>query len=199
MCKMQESNGKVKDKILFYLKQFFFSFSWIFVILLIFDLVSKACAMKYLSSGTSVVFIPHLIKFTLTYNDGAAWGMGGDATWSRVLLIIISWAAMFGIIYYYVKNYKKSSKFLKAILMVILAGDVGNLIDRTFYYSRGVVDFIDISDFFPQFNAIFNVADCCLVVGIILLLVYFLILWIKELKTEAKKNREEDNKDNSEK
>lgn len=187
---------KSNEKIVKILKEIFFSFGWLAVILLIADIVTKICAMQYLKFGNSVVVIPHLLNLTLTYNTGAAWGLGGDNTWSRIILIIISWAAMIFIIGYYIWKYKSLSKFYKAVLMVILAGDVGNLIDRTFFYERGVVDFLDITPLIPKFG-IFNFADSCLVVGIFMLVIYYFVLWIKELKEERKRNIEEEKHDDS--
>ena len=80
--------------------------------------------------------------------------------------------------------------------MLILAGDVGNLIDRTFFYERGVVDFLDITPLIPKFG-IFNFADSCLVVGIFMLVIYYFVLWIKELKEERKRNIEEEKHNDS--
>ena len=83
--------------------------------------------------------------------------------------------------------------------MVVLAGDLGNLIDRTFsffpldtIYKNGVVDFIDITPLIPRFG-IFNFADSCLCVGIFLLLIYEIILIIKD-KDKKEENKEADNK-----
>ena len=63
------------------------------------------------------------------------------------------------------------------------------LIDRTFFFNRGVIDFISIQSWFPNFG-IFNIADSCLVVGLILLIVYFVIDEFKEQKRQKLKNEE---------
>lgn len=193
MSKMFKSNETInqenKDsKVKKIFKEVFFSFSWLAIILLICDIITKVCAEKFLTGKGSVVVIPHLLNFTLTYNNGAAWGMGGDATWSRVILALISWAVAIAIIVYVIMKYKTINNYLRATIMVILAGDVGNLIDRTFFCNRGVIDFFDITPLIKGFG-IFNFADSCLVVGIIMLLIYFLIEWINESKNE-KKNKE---------
>lgn len=193
MSKMFKSNETIdqenkNSKMKKILKEVFFSFSWLAIILLICDIITKVCAEKFLKGKGSIVVIPHLLNFTLTYNNGAAWGMGGDATWSRVVLALVSWVVAIAIIVYVVMKYKKLNNYLKATIMVILAGDVGNLIDRTFFYNRGVIDFLDITPLIKGFG-IFNFADSCLVVGIIMLLIYFLIEWINESKNE-KKNKE---------
>ena len=68
-------------------------------------------------------------------------------------------------------------------IALILGGDIGNLIDRTFFFDRGVVDFISVQSWLPGFG-IFNIADSCLVVGILLLLVYFIYDEFKSSKEE---------------
>ena len=194
MSTLPKSNEKIKEKCFHYLKEGFFSFIWLAILLVIIDVITKVLAMQYLGNG-SVEVIPHLLKFTLIFNKGAAWGFLGDELVGRIILVIISWLAMIAIIAYFIVKYKTLNKLMKAILMVILAGDVGNLIDRTFYFNRGVVDFLDITDFIPGFG-VFNFADSFLVVGILMLCVYFIVLWIKELVKEGKANRiKENNKD----
>lgn len=197
MSTLPKSNEKIKEKCIHYLKEGFFSFIWLAILLVIIDVITKVLAMQYLGNG-SVVVIPHLLKFTLIFNNGAAWGFLGDELVGRIILVIISWVAMIAIIAYFIVKYKTLNKLMKAILMVILAGDVGNLIDRTFYFNRGVVDFLDITDFIPGFG-VFNFADSCLVVGILMLCVYFIVLWIKELVKEGKANRIKENKEDDEK
>ncbi|MBR1581586.1 MAG: signal peptidase II [Bacilli bacterium] len=168
-----------KEKIFNYLKWFFKSFIWVAILCVVIDVISKVLCMKYLPEGDSVQFIPGLLKFTLVFNKGAAWSIGGGADWSRILLCVISWAAAVGIIVYFILKYKTLNLLSKFTLMLVLGGDVGNLIDRTFFYNRGVCDFFDITEFIPGFG-IFNVADSFLVVGVILFIVIIFIDMIKE-------------------
>jgi signal peptidase II len=60
----------------------------------------------------------------------------------------------------------------KWILTLILAGTVGNRIDRFFLHF--VTDMIQV--LFVNF-AVFNVADCCVVAGGILMALYILFFW----------------------
>ena len=73
-------------------------------------------------------------------------------------------------------KYRKSKLLFWAVTLV-LSGGIGNMIDRIF---RGgnVVDFLHF-EFFPQFP-IFNIADCAVVLGAGLLILYFLIDTVKE-------------------
>lgn len=130
-------------------------------------------------SGNSVTVIPGFLKFTLLTNNGAAFGVGGNMLWSRILFIIISWVVfIFLPIYvaYYVNKQGKFTKIVIAISALIYGGNLGNLIDRTFYWGTpcGVIDFIDISPLIPNFG-VFNFADSALVVGIFILVILLII------------------------
>ena len=187
MRKMFESFKQIKIKeYITFLIYFLAIFAGVFA----FDQITKYVAEVCLQKGDVVVFIPHFIEFTLVYNKGAAWGMGDGAIWSRVLLAIMSWAVMFFIIgyviYLFIKH-KKINTFFGVTLALILAGDVGNLIDRTFFFDRGVIDFISIQSRFKGFG-VFNIADSALVVGVFCLLIYFIIEEVQEQKRQKREN-----------
>lgn len=189
MSKMLESIKaiKIKDYIKFLI--IFLSF---FVFFVAFDQISKYVAEFYLKGQDTVTFIPGFIDFKLIYNLGAAWGMGDDAIWSRVLLCITSWIVFIGVPIYIVYAMAKGKKFhvlYTICLGLIWAGDFGNLIDRTFFFNRGVIDFISIQSWFPGFG-VFNIADACLVCGLLLLIVYFIIEEVKEQKEQKRINEE---------
>ena len=71
---------------------------------------------------------------------------------------------------------------------LIIAGGTGNLIDRIF--RNFVVDYLDISPWFHF--PVFNFADCCVVVGTILLMIYLLFFEDKEKKNTSQKPDGED-------
>jgi lipoprotein signal peptidase len=187
---------KTKEKPNFF-KWLFESFIWLAVILFIIDVTTKFIAYYNLSTTTSTVVpgFTWLFQLTLTFNTGAAWGFGGDSLVGQILLCILSYAAAAIIIIYFVKKQKVLTKTLKAILMVCLAGDMGNLIDRTFalmpnlptIYQNGVVDFIDVTPLIPGFG-IFNFADSCLCVGILMLVIYEIVVSIRDDRKESKKS-----------
>lgn len=189
MSKMLKSIKEIKIKNYYKFLIIFISF---FIAFVAFDQVSKYLAEYYLTGQGTVSFIPGFIDFRLVYNKGAAWGMGDDAIWSRVLLCIVSWVVFIGIpiyVIYAMAKGKKLNALYTCSLGLIFAGDFGNLIDRTFFFDRGVIDFISIQSWFPGFG-IFNIADSCLVVGLLLLIVYFIIEEVKEQKAEKKINEE---------
>lgn len=203
MSKMQENSKQVENKIILEKKplsrwkNFYYSFIWLAVILLIIDIVTKVIAYYNLSYGETVIIpgLTWLVQFTLIFNTGAAWGFGGNNLVTQILLCILSYAAAIGIIYYYIKKRRVLSTFIKVTIMICLAGDIGNLIDRTFalmpniptIYSNGVIDFIDITPLIPGFG-IFNFADSCLSIGIIILIIYEIVTtFIKDNKKDNSK------------
>ncbi|MBO5711494.1 MAG: signal peptidase II, partial [Acholeplasmatales bacterium] len=130
--------------------------------------------------------IPNILTLTKVYKKGAAWSFMEDSTW---VLVIISFIGMFILGYFSYKNDWKNKKLLSTGVTMAFAGCVGNLIDRLISITPlsdgrpGVVDMIS----FEPFNAIsqaisgsdfpvFNIADICLVVGMILIAVDILIL-----------------------
>ena len=162
--------------------QFFHSLVWLMVLIFVIDIVSKWIIQNNLTPGQKVDFIPGFISFTLSYNLGASFGMGSDGSIPfRILWISISVIMSIALVFVYVKNYKKLAKSYKVALALMIAGAVGNMIDRCFYWNAivgfdGVIDWISIS-FFPP---IFNIADSSLVIGAAILLVLFIIELVKE-------------------
>ena len=160
------------------LKWFFESFIWLFVLGLIIDIVSKTIIKTNMVEGDSIVLIPKFLAITFSYNEAAAFGMGfKEPEVNRWIYISVALLATAAILFFYVRKNKVYGKFLKACLMCILVGAVGNLIDRLIYGK--VVDFID---FFGIWHAIFNVADSFVVVGTILLVVFLILEEVKDYR-----------------
>ena len=121
--------------------------------------------------------------FSLTHirNSGAAWSMMSGKTWFLIGLPVV--VLIVAVIYMY--KIRKGSKLELVSLAMVLAGGIGNLIDRVI---RGeVVDFIDVR--IINF-AVFNIADICAVLGALGLLLFVVADEIKEQKNKrsAKKN-----------
>ncbi|MDR1697881.1 MAG: signal peptidase II [Erysipelotrichaceae bacterium] len=168
------------------LKLFYRSYAWLGLLLLLLDLVSKLVIQHYVAIGQEITLIPKFLYLTLTYNKGAAWSIL-DSDAGHIVLTVISWLAFVGILGYFIVSYKKTNLLQKAIIMCLLAGTIGNGIDRTFY-EDGVIDFIGVYLFYPNRFPIFNLADCCLVVGIIILLVYIFTTEIRIRRRKRKLN-----------
>lgn len=125
---------------------------------------------KQLFSETSYTrVIPYIIAFqTNGGNSGAAFGIFSNSTAFLVLLSVGIVAVMMFIDI----KLKITSKTYAVGFSLILAGAVGNFIDRiSLHYVRDFIMF----DFWKSFP-IFNFADCCIVIGAVLLGVYFIFL-----------------------
>ena len=169
-----------KEKLINSIKFFFKSFLWIIPVLLVLDIISKQVAQANLSTGKMVTFIPHLIGFELTYNDGAAFSLFGNLPEvpRRILLISFSTIGAIVMIVVLAMKYKKLNWWYKSSLYLMLAGCIGNFIDRVFYEKGLVIDFIRFI-FWEKF-AIFNLADVFLVVGAFLLIIAVVIEEIQD-------------------
>ena len=102
----------------------------------------------------SITIIPNYLNYTLVKNYGAAFGIASGA--NKILAVISVVICLILIIYIFLS--KKRENDVSIFLYLILAGGIGNLIDRL---TRGfVVDFID-----TPFIATFNIADSLVVIG----------------------------------
>lgn len=147
------------------------------------DQLTKNFANLHLVEGMATKFIPHLVNLRLAYNTGAAWSMLSGHT---NILAIISLVASLVIVYFLRKFDLKKRPLYSIALTFILGGTIGNMIDR-FFYSKGVIDFIDLA--FIDYPT-FNIADSFLVVGTILLAIYLIIDMIKDEKKKKAKLEE---------
>lgn len=124
------------------------------------DQITKMIASIYLTINQEVVIIPNFFSLTLCHNEGAAWGILNNASW---LIIICTIIAIF-IIYHFIYCFKKNNRNNIAFGL-LYGGLAGNLIDRIiFNYVRDFFDFYLFGYNYP----VFNIADICIVIGVIL-------------------------------
>ncbi len=119
------------------------------------------------------IIIPKVLNLQYCENSGAVWGiMSGRVDFLKIFTLII----LIAIIYFYFKIPSgKKYNILKILAVFIVAGAIGNLIDR--FLLGYVVDFI----YFEIINfPLFNFADCCLTVSSILLFVLALFYYKDE-------------------
>ena len=134
------------------------------------DQLVKYLVMTNIAPGEHVPFLPHILELTYVTNTGAAFSIFSEHTWllalvSLVMSVVLALALWKGLF---------KHPLGKLTLTLLLAGAVGNLIDRAF---RGfVVDMFNV--LFMNF-AVFNVADICVVVGGIAAGVYYIFLMDK--------------------
>ena len=153
------------------------------------DQYTKYFISNHYTLAESHPFIPGIIDITYVRNTGAAWGMLSDRTW---LLISITAVVMLVCISLILK-YGTKNKILFWAMILVLSGGIGNMVDRIIRGS--VVDFLHFT-FWPDFP-VFNVADCAIVLGAVLLAVYFIVDLYIEQKSKNRKKYEELNTDNN--
>ena len=145
----------------------FKNWKWALSILLIIavDQLVKYLVINNLSQVDSVTVIPRVFSLIYVKNTGAAFSIFSDKTAALGVISIIFSIAV--IAYWYVK--KPESTLLKMSLALLLAGALGNAVDRI---TRGfVVDFIEAT--FIRFP-VFNIADIAITFGTIFLMIYLL-------------------------
>jgi signal peptidase II len=99
-------------------------------------------------------------------NHGALFGMGQEyATWANLTFAGVSFLAAAAIVWWSLRPAAARDAVLCSALGLILAGTLGNLYDRLVF--NGVRDFLYWSRWFEW--PVFNIADFCLVCGVILL------------------------------
>ena len=141
------------------------------ICLVVIDQLVKWWVRGAIPLGESIPFIPHLMDLTYTQNTGAAFSSFSGMTW---LLTLVSLVCSAGVAYLMWKNFFPG-KWGRLSLSLILAGAVGNLIDRALL--GYVTDMFETT--FMNF-AVFNVADICVVAGGFLMAAYALLLWDKD-------------------
>lgn len=155
------------------------------VLVLVVDQFTKAYVAANFTLATSRNFIPGLIDLTYIHNDGGAWGMLGGYTWILLSVTIIIMLVCITLLL----KYGSGDKLMFWAIMLVLSGGVGNMIDRIFR-DGNVVDFLHL-EFMPDFP-VFNVADCAIVIGAGLLLLYYLLGTIKETREKRAQGKTED-------
>ena len=133
------------------------------VTIIIADQLSKGAIQSNYYLGESTKVIDGLFSITYVRNTGAAFGMGAGASeiWRRILFLAIPTLVCFFLLYYIIKNIKGPLHMALAYSL-ILAGAIGNLIDR--YILGYVVDMFDFYINTSHFPA-FNIADSAITVA----------------------------------
>lgn len=147
----------------------------IFLVALVVDQILKIIVI---ATDCNITLLPNIFNFMYVKNTGGVYGIGEG---NNNFFLIVSMLIISVLTMYYVKKIKLcGNKFKKITWQFIIAGGVGNLIDRVF---RGfVVDYVQMICF-----GVFNLADVFIVFGIIAVF----IMEVKEIVSEN--NRKESN------
>lgn len=131
------------------------------------DQLVKYLVLTYIPLGGHVPFIPYLVELTYVQNTGAAFSLFNQHTWLLTLTSLVMSLVLAAALW---KGFFRHP-LGRVTLTLLLAGAVGNLIDRAF---RGFV--VDMFNLLFMNFAVFNVADICVVVGGIAAALYYLFL-----------------------
>lgn len=150
------------------------------IILVIIDQLIKFIIISTIaSSGVTISLIPGVLELSYVENIGAAWGLIP----TRIFLIGLDIMIIFAIIKLSTNKQYELEENVKLGFSLVLAGGIGNLLDRIF---RGyVIDYIDINKILDY--PVFNFADICIVVGIILVFIIIIKNTIKKQETVNEK------------
>lgn len=169
----------------------------LFVILVAIDQITKYLAVTYLAGKKPVNIIKNVLQLTYIRNSGAAWGIFSGKQWFFIIITIVMLIVLLYLLYRIPTD--KKYRFFRIIIVTLMAGAVGNFIDRI---ANGYVhDFIyfEIIDF-----PVFNFADICVSLSMIALI--FAILFgfkdndfsfLKKSKTNASINKNPEDNDNA--
>ena len=139
-------------------------------VLIALDQWTKHWISETIIYGDKIPIIHGFLYLTYHHNPGAAWGIL-DGRFAFFVVVTVLALTMF---MYLAKDIDyRHKKFYSIGVTLLIAGTIGNFIDRVAY--RYVIDFIDVYIFTYDFP-IFNVADMCLTIGVVLLGIDLLIL-----------------------
>jgi signal peptidase II len=150
---------------------------------------SRCCSISSDSVTTelsqSVEFLGGFLKIHLVHNKGGVFGILQG--YAHVFLIVSIIVLIFMIIFWiYEKN---KSMMFNITMSLIVSGAIGNIIDRIIPSREGVVDFISIGVDGVYRWPSFNIADSCIVVGAIFLIIVFYRSEKQERLANAKKDK----------
>lgn len=138
------------------------------------DQFLKVLVVNHLKPVGNITVMPKFLDFTYVENSGAAFGILKNQLWMLIAVTVLVSA----VIMVFLFSYHRHTFFSYAASVLIIAGGIGNMIDRIFY--GYVVDYIHVSFFSP----VFNFADCCVTVGCVFLIIHVLFFADRKNKRE---------------
>ena len=131
------------------------------IVVFLVDQWTKSIITTHFLPGQSEIVIPHLLWWTYVQNTHGAFGMFGSQTvllvaLALLVLVLFAWAF---------RDAVRSSGLVRVAFGAIVGGAAGNIVDRLQH--QYVVDFIDFKTIWPN---VFNAADSCITLGVIVLI-----------------------------
>ena len=143
---------------------------WLSAIVIALDQLSKWWALHALApAGVPHPVIPGFLNWTLAFNRGAAFNFLADGSgWQRWFFVVLALVICAVLLVWLARTPRRDWR-TGLPLGLIVGGALGNLIDRL--HAAQVTDFIHV--YFRQWDyPVFNVADCGITVGAVLLIVF---------------------------
>lgn len=163
----------------------------ILAVLIFLDQLIKHNVVLKLKETDAFVLIPNVLELDYLENTGSAFGILQN---QKVFILFVGFIFL-GVITFLLFKLPLKKKFLPShiLLTMVVAGGIGNMIDRfRFDYVVDYISFVLIH--FP----IFNFADCCVVLGVIGLFIMFLFVYKEQdlefLKFKQNRYRDVDKK-----
>ena len=133
------------------------------IFILIFDQIIKSLTEIYFKLNESVVVIKNFFYITVVHNTGGAWNFLENQSYLFIIFSIIALILLIKFMFSFKNNLRNNIAFA-----CLYGGILSNLADRMFLgYVRDYLDFKIFSYDYP----IFNIADCAIVIGVILLII----------------------------
>ena len=176
----------MKEKLINALKWFYKSFIWLFIIFLGIDILTKQLVMNAGVAPGNVILDWRIVRISYVQNPNAAFGLGANnPAVSRVVYLVVASLITIGLVTYLILKRKTTKLYIRACLVLVVTGAIGNMIDRIFYSQANycVVDWIDFY-WFWGYN--FNIADSCIVVAMFMLIIYIIVMEVKEYRAKPK-------------
>lgn len=151
----------------------------VIAVLAVIDQLTKYAVISTVKVDGPKEFLFGLFQLRYVENTGAAFSSFSDNT----LLLTVFTVIILAVCLVLLLTKKLKPLFLNICLLLVIAGGLGNVIDRIMY--GYVVDFIE--PLFINF-AVFNFADCCITVGAALIIIYEIYELFSEKKKKADKN-----------
>lgn len=157
------------------------------ILLVAIDQLTKYLIVQNVDINQAITVIKGFFEITHVENTGGAFSFLSDTSWGIFVLSSISGVIAVILVSLIFRLRKSEFKFIRFILSILAAGTIGNLIDRV--RIGKVIDFLMFT--FGKYTfPIFNVADICVVISSIVLVI-MLIFDKKILDSLSKDNSPE--------